>query len=166
MLPAVANVFQHLEETHLPQQVASYIRSILSITQAGSHRSNIDKFVKQVRTPYLFKSVLYQLMDVLVWFKMYVDGNPKTENWQRTEGVISEAGAMPSELIEGKVINMNIDKGFAFFQPDAGGSNIFIPPHLVTANNLTNGLPISVEFEEYVDNRSGETKNRVKRIVQ
>lgn len=158
--------FQHLEETHLPRQIASYLRSILSITQAGSHRSNIDKFVKQVRTPYLFKSVLYQLMDVLVWFKMYVDGNPKSENWQRTEGFIAEAGAMPSELIEGKVINMNIDKGFAFFQPDAGGSNIFIPPHLVTANNLTNGLPVSVEIEEYVDNRSGETKNRVKRILK
>lgn len=157
--------FQHLEETHLPQQVASYIRSILSITQAGSHRSNIDKFVKQVRTPYLFKSVLYQLMDVLVWFKMYVDGNPKTENWQRTEGVISEVGAEPADLTEGKVINMNIDKGFAFFQPDAGGSNIFIPPHLVTVNSLTNGLPISVEIEQYVDNRSGETKNRVKRII-
>jgi len=156
--------FQHLEETHLPQQVASYIRSILSITQAGSHRSNIDKFVKQVRTPYLFKSVLYQLMDVLVWFKMYVDGNPKTENWQRTEGVISEVGAEPADLTEGKVININIDKGFAFFQPDAGGSNIFIPPHLVTANNLTNELLVSVEIEEYVDNRSGETKNRVKRI--
>jgi cold shock CspA family protein len=158
--------FQHLEETHLPQQVASYIRSILSITQAGSHRSNIDKFVKQVRTPYLFKSVLYQLMDVLVWFKMYVDGNPKTENWQRTEDVISKVDAEPADLTEGKVINMNIDKGFAFFQPDAGGSNIFVPPHLVTANSLTNGLPISVEIEEYVDNRSGETKNRVKRIEQ
>lgn len=158
--------FQHLEETHLPQQVASYIRSILSITQAGSHRSNIDKFVKRVRTPYLFKSVLYQLMDVLVWFKMYVDENPKTENWQRTEGIFSEVGTEPADLTEGKVINMNIDKGFAFFQPDAGGSNIFIPPHLVTASSLTNGLPISVEIEEYVDNRSGETKNRVKRIVQ
>ena len=158
--------FQHLEETHLPHQVASYIRSILSITQAGSHRSNIDKFVKQVRTPYLFKSVLYQLMDLLVLFKMYVDGNPKTENWQRTEGVISEVGAEPADLTEGKVINMNIDKGFAFFQPDAGGSNIFIPPHLVTAYSLTNGLPVLVEIEEYVDNRSGETKNRVKRIEQ
>ncbi len=158
--------FQHLEETHLPQQIASYLRSILSITQVGSHRSSIDKYVKLVRTPYLFKSVLYQLMDVLVWFKMYVDGNPKTENWQRTKGVIAEARAMPSELIEGKVINMNIDKGFAFFQPDAGGSNIFIPPHLVTANSLKNDLPVSVEIEEYVDNRCGETKNRVKRIEQ
>ncbi len=153
--------FLHLEETHLPQQVASHIRSILSITQAGSHRSNIDMFVKQLRTPYLFKSVLYQLMDVLVWFKMYVDGNPKTENWKRTEGVI---GAESADLTEGKVINMNIEKGFAFFQPDAGGSNIFIPPHLVTANNLKDGLPVLVEIEEYVDNRSGETKNRVKRI--
>lgn len=156
--------FQHLEETYLPQQIAYYIRSILLSTQAGSHRSDIDKFVKQVRTPYLFKSVLYQLMDVLVWFKMYVDGNPKTENWQRTESGISKVGAEPADLTEGKVINMNIDKGFAFFQPDAGGSNTYISANLVTDNSLKNGLPISVEIEEYVDNRSGEKKNRVKRI--
>lgn len=163
---AVYKPYKHLQETHLPKQIAFYLRSILSVTQPAAHRSDIDLFVKTIKTPFLLKSVLFQLLDVMVWFKMYVDSNPKTENWQRTEGVISEVGAEPADLTEGKVINMNIDKGFAFFQPDAGGSNIFIPPHLVTANNLTNGLPISVEIEEYVDNRSGETKNRVKRIEQ
>src|SRR5690606_18511468 len=34
--------YQHLEETHLPKQIALYLRSVLAVTQAGSHRSEID----------------------------------------------------------------------------------------------------------------------------
>jgi len=157
--------FQHLEGTHLPQQVASYLRSILSITQAGSHRSSVDKHVKSVRTPYLFKSVLFQLLDILVWFKMYVDGSPKTENWHKlvTEEVV--AVYEPPELVPGTVINYIPEKGFAFFKPDSGGENTFIPPHIVSSCGLANGQSINVEIEEYADNRSGETKARVKKIT-
>lgn len=156
--------FQHLEGTHLPQPVANYLRSILSTTQAGSHRSSVDKHVKSVRTPYLFKSVLFQLLDVLVWFKMYVDGSPKTENWYRSEPDVSPVAPSPAELIPGTVINFVPEKGFAFFQPDAGGGNTFIPPRLVSSWGLVDGQPINVEIEDYIDNRSGETKARVKRI--
>lgn len=155
--------YQHLAGTHLPSQIAYYLRSILFITQAGSHRSNIDDHIRQVRTPYLFKSVLFQLMDVLVWFKLYVDSNPTTENWVRKESVI--AGNVETDrLIGGRVINIHSIKGFAFFAPDSGGENTFIPPHLVARHTLQNDMSISVEIEEYTNNRSGDTKTRVKRI--
>lgn len=160
---AVYKQYKHLEETHLPQQIATYIRSILGITQAGSHRSVIDIHVQFVKSPYLFKSVLFQLLDILVWFKMYVDASPKIENWQKIEDE-SLKKISPSELISGKVINHNSEKGFAFFEPDSGEANTFIPPHLVAANNLSNGKTVLVEIESYIDNRSGETKKRVKRI--
>ena len=160
---AVYKRYKHLEETHLPQQIANYIRSILGITQAGSHRSVIDKHVQFVKSPYLFKSVLFQLLDILVWFKMYVDASPKIENWQKVEDESLEE-ISPSELISGKVINHNSEKGFAFFEPDSGEANTFIPPHLVAANNLSTGKVVLVEIEEYIDNRSGETKKRVKRV--
>lgn len=156
--------YQHLEETHLPLQIAFYLRSILSVTQAGSHRSGIDLHVKTIKTPYLLKSVFYQLLDVLAWFKMYVDSNPKTENWIKIEAA-SETSDPTAELIHGQVININPNKGFAFFKPDAIGDNIFIPPHLVTNHSLEDGMTIKVEIEEYADNRSGELKNRVKRIL-
>ena len=151
--------YQHLEETHLPKQIAFYLRSILSVTQAGSHRSDIDLHVNTIKTPYLLKSVFFQLLDVLVWFKMYVDSNPKTKNWVKVE-TASEA----TELIPGKVININSQKGFAFFKPDAIGENVFIPPHLVTNHSLTEGMTVLAEIEEYTDNRTSELKNRVKRI--
>lgn len=153
--------YKHLEGTHLPKQIAYYLRSILSVTQSGSHRSEIDLHVKTIKTPFLLKSVFFQLMDVLAWFKMYVDSNPKTGNWIKVETDI-EVAEPAAELIHGKVININSQKGFAFFKPDAIGDNIFIPPHLVANNSLSEGMNVQVEIEEYTDNRDNEIKKRVK----
>lgn len=75
--------YKHFEGTHLPQHIADHLKNILSVTQAGSHRSNIDKYVKLVGTPYLFKSVLFQLMDVMVWFKTHIDSKPRIKNWKK-----------------------------------------------------------------------------------
>ncbi|WP_207431359.1 hypothetical protein [Sabulibacter ruber] len=155
----------HQEGTHLPQQIANYLRNILSVTQSGSHRSNIDEHVRTLKTPYLFKSVFYQLIDVLVWFKMYVDSSPMTSNWVKSEINTEEKGEESKNLIRGKVINIHPQKGFAFFEPDAIGNNVFIPPHLVTQNNLQDKMPIQAEIEEYTDTRTEEQKNRVKRVV-
>lgn len=156
--------YRHLDATHLPNQIATYLRNILGITQPGAHRTEIDDHVRSVRTHFLMKSVLFQLLDVLVWFKMYVDSNPKIENWERVESVSEEAAVIESELVAGTVINLNTMKGFAFFKPDAIGDNIFIPPHLVTNHSLTERMRVQVEIEEYTDNRTNELKNRVKRI--
>jgi cold shock CspA family protein len=157
--------YQHLEETHLPKQIAFYLRSILSVTQAGSHRSEIDLFVKSIKTSYLLKSVFFQLLDVLVWFKIYVDSNPTTQNWSKVENDSDSDSAALDTIMSGVVINLNIQKGFAFFKPNAGGENIFIPPHLVTNYSLVNDKPVEVEVEEYVDNRTSETKTRVNKII-
>lgn len=155
--------YQHLEDTHLPKQIAYYFRAIVPVTQAGSHRSDIDIHVKTIKTPFLFKSILYQLLDVLVWFKMYVDTKPKTGNWLKAQ-TITEANVPKPELNHGKVININTQKGFAFFKPDVVGENIFIPPHLVTNHNLNDGMSVHVEIEEYNDNRNNDLKIRVKRV--
>lgn len=163
--PFIEKGYQHSEETHLPLLIASSLRSILSITQAGSHRSNIDLHVKTIKTPYLFRSVLFQLLDVLTWFKLYVDSNPKTENWIRIANATESITESAEDSIIGKVININQQKGFAFFMPDAGGDNVFIPPHLVANHSLEDQIPVRVVIEEYIDNRTGETKTRVKRIL-
>lgn len=155
--------YQHFEETHLPKQIASYLRSILSITQAGSHRSEIDNYVKTIRTTYLLKSISFQLLDVLIWFKMYVDSNPKKENWVKVETETEEA-KHNEDYICGKVININSHKGFAFFRPNDNSENIFIPPHLVANHELSEGISIIVDVENYTDNRTNDTKKRVKNL--
>lgn len=156
--------YQHLKETHLPPQISNYLRNILAVVQPGSHRSVIDEHVRKVGTPYLFKSILFQLMDVLVWFKMYVDSQPKAGNWIKVETEIKGVDDNSQDLIPGKVININAQKGFAFFKPDSGDSNTFIPAHLVEANRLQELMCLKVEIEEYTDNRTGEIKTRVRRL--
>jgi hypothetical protein len=157
--------YSHLEATHLPKQIAFYLRSILSVTQAGSHRSEIDLFVKSIKTSYLLKSVFFQLLDVLVWFKMYVESNPPIQNWSKVENNSDNDITVAGTVISGIVINFNIQKGFAFFKPNTGDENIFIPPHLVANYSLVNDKPIDVEVEEYNDNRTLETKTRVNKII-
>lgn len=160
----VYKLHKHLEETHLPSQIAYYLRSILSVTQAGSHRSNIDQHVRTVKTPFLLKSVFFQLLDVLVWFKMYVDSNPIVKNWERIDTTSETNETETEDLIHGRVINVNPHKGFAFFKPDELGDNVFIPPHIVSTHSLHDEMSIQVEIEEYIDNRDDELKTRVKRI--
>ena len=157
--------FQHLEETHLPPQISNNLRSIVSITQAGSHRSNIDLHIRLVRTPYLYRSVVFLLLDVIIWFKLYVDSKPKTENWIKIESNENPTAVSFNDSIIGKVLKIDPEKGFSFLKPDAFGDNIFIPPHLVTKHSLIEGMSIKVEVEEYVVNRTNETKTRVKRIL-
>jgi len=151
------NKFKHLPETHLPKQIGNYLRNILSVTQPGSHRTEIDRHVKEIKTPFLIKSVLYQLLDVLVWFKMYVDSNPTTENWECPE-------IQNGESILGSVINLHDQKGFAFFKPDTPGENVYIHPRFVNEFSLQNGMQIMAEVESYVDNRTGDQKTRVKQV--
>lgn len=155
--------YQHLKETHLPHLIARHLKNILDITQAGSHRSDIDAHVRTIRTPFLLKSVLFQLLDILVWFKTYVDSKPKMENWIEL-GTVASTRIDSKEFIPGKVINVNAQKGFAFFKPNDNGGNIYIPPHLVSNHFLTDNLPISVEIEEFTESRSGDKKIRVSRI--
>lgn len=155
--------YQHLEGTHLPKQIAFNLKCILAITQPGAHRSEVDSFVSLVRTPFLLKSVFYQLLDVLIWFKMHVDSHPKNENWEKIEN--DEEMTLISQLIQGKVININSLKGYAFFKPDEMSNNVYIPPHLVTNHSLVAGMVIKVEIEDYIYNETNELKTRVKRIV-
>jgi len=159
--------YRHHDSTHLPKQIAAYMRNILGITQPGAHRTEIDDHIQSVQTHFLMKSVLFQLLDVLVWFKIYVDSNPATQNWERNE-VTGEVDQVTNEMIHGKVIEKeNLarrGKEFAFFKPDALGDNVLIPSHLVIIHSLQDEMPIQVEVEDYTDNRSGELKTRVKRI--
>jgi hypothetical protein len=165
---AVYKRYKHLQETHLPKQIAFYLRSILSVTQPAAHRSDIDLFVKTIKTPFLLKSVIFQLLDVMVWFKMYVDANPRTENWERMDSTNSIAEPVSYNLIKGKVIEKDSlarkGKDFAFFKPETLGDNILIPSHLVSSHALQDEMKIQVEIEEYTDNRTNELKKRVKRI--
>jgi len=157
------------EKSHFTKIVSDLVKSILFITGAASHtvdaeikkNINLTEYRNTISTPYLLYCLTFQLMDILVWFKSYADNNRDLSlNKSYWLPKIEAIG----ELQEGKVINYNTEKGFAFFKPNNSGTNTIIPPHLVFNHSLQNDLPIIVEIEEYEDNRSGETRKRVKRV--
>lgn len=64
-----------LNQIIFPKVISDNVRNILTVCQPASHRSEIDSFINQVNSPYLLLSVTYQLLDVLLWFKIYIDNN-------------------------------------------------------------------------------------------
>jgi len=154
--------YQHLDETHLPKQIATYLRDILTVTQPGSHRSEIDKHIRTVSTHFLMKSLLFQLMDVLVWFKIYLGSNPIKGNWKR----ISEntESSLNNTWIEGHVKKFNQEKGFAFLIPSGESTGVFIPPNLIDSFSLKEGDKVKGEVEKYFNHRLKELSTRIKNI--
>jgi len=147
------------EESCLPKVVADNLRFILDVTQPGSHRSQVDEHIKEMNAPYLVDGVLNQLLDLIIWFKTYIDSNPKKNNWTK-EDIETDREA----FIEGEVINMNPEKGFAFLKPHNEGENLFIPPILVQKYQLSEGMYIKAEIEEYTYHKTQETNTRAKNI--
>lgn len=66
-------------EEILDPTIAYLVKSILDITQNASHNGKVDEYIKKQGTPYLFNSVVFQLLDVLIWFKNYADTHPDIE---------------------------------------------------------------------------------------
>ncbi|MBL0026910.1 MAG: hypothetical protein IPO98_18825 [Saprospiraceae bacterium] len=94
---------------------------------------------------------------------MYVDTNPKTENWIKVDAVTDTFDSTIG-FIQGTVININSLKGYAFFKPDINGANTIIPAHLVSKYSLCESMALQVEIEEYTDNRTVKLKKRVFKI--
>lgn len=86
-----------LDTPVFPKVVSNLVKNILDVCQPASHRSEIDSFIAKVITPYLLYSTTYQLLDVLLWFKIYLDDNSDVDlNKSRYKPVETD-----SEIITG-----------------------------------------------------------------
>lgn len=65
-----------LEPDVVPRVVGDLIDAILKMTQPGSHRAGVDAHLAIVQSSYLLQGVAYMLMDVLLWFRDFVDAPP------------------------------------------------------------------------------------------
>jgi hypothetical protein len=128
--------------SHFPKLIADFVQSILFITGAASHttdpeiKNNIDilTYRKTIQTPYLLYSLTFQLMDVLIWFKEYVDLNPNIEknkkNWINTESIFNN-----EVWIHGTIINI-AKNGYGTFKPDSDSRTISIIPKMMSDYNF------------------------------
>jgi hypothetical protein len=70
--------------------IAHQLISILELTQDGSHsrgelRLGVDDFIKIQNTSYLFNSIVFQLLDIMIWCKSYFDNHQNASNNNITE---------------------------------------------------------------------------------
>ncbi len=64
----------------VPRTVADLLDSTLTIAQPASHRLHVDEHVRLVHSPYLLYATVYMLLDVLLWFKIFVDERAQLED--------------------------------------------------------------------------------------
>ena len=108
-------VYEHFNETHIPKEMAWNIRSILRVAQPSSHRSELEKEIKELNSIYSLKTNLNQLMNILVWYKFHIDSKPKEKNWKIKTNDFSIKSK--EKLLFGKVIGQkaNLDKKIFLF---------------------------------------------------
>lgn len=155
-------MFRNLNRDIPPVILENFI-SVMGDSQAGSHVSDIDLHVKDFQTTYKFQSILYQLLDIIIWVKRYFDSNPKKENWKIGEEGESGINRVIVESVTGRVERFE-GKNYAFFLPDVGMDNTFIPPALVSKHSLVDGLVVCVNIQEKYDKRKGESKREVCKV--
>jgi hypothetical protein len=129
----------------LTPSIAFILKNILHIIQDGSHiegnlHLKVDQHVRDLQTPYLFKSIVFQLLDLLVWYKRFSDHNTDPNK----NKLFWESNSLDdNDWIAGKIIKI-AENGYGTFQPNNGGKTISILPAKVKEFALEEGQPIKV----------------------
>lgn len=136
------------------------LHNVLQLVQDASHEIpekltlKVKQHIEMNNTTYLYKSSLFQLLDVLVWFKDYIDKNPDAA--ENNKLWTSPPSVEEGDWIEGKVIRI-ADNGFGTFQPANGGSTLSIVPYKVKEFSLT--VNQSLEVTVKIDNNKTLIQN-------
>jgi hypothetical protein len=145
--------------------VAFLINQIVQVTQDASHnipdklKLSTDEFIRRNQTTYLFKSTLFQLLDVLIWFKDFIDQHPdpkfNTLLWEPIPmGTIDDG-----QWKKGSVSRI-AENGWGTFKPENQNTTLSIPPKMVSDNALVENAIIAVRTEPSPDG----TKTFIKEI--
>lgn len=139
------------KKPHFPGIIAESVKRIIFITGAAVHtedediksaKISIEELRKTTKTPFLIYSLVFQLMDIINWFKKYIDENPDKEKnqllWETLNSPVPDV-----EWIKGVVIRI-AENGYGTFQPLGGGKALSILPMKVKEHNLSLNQAIEV----------------------
>lgn len=119
----------------------------------------VDHYVSEIKSPYFFKSLVFQLLDYLIWFKGFIDNyeskNKEEPIWTKKVENTTEN----DEWIKGSV-NKIAENGWGTFLPDTSTRTISIHPNEVTRLSLIEGDIIEVTTKPSPDG----TKTFIKEI--
>lgn len=132
-------------------------RIILNILQDASHEIpeklnlKVGQFVNQNKTGNLFKGIVYQVLDLLIYFRHFIDEHPDPGKnkllWKEIPK--SNPNADNSTWIKGSVTKI-AENGYGTFQPDDGSKTVSIIPSKVIELKLIEGnsIEISTAFDD------------------
>ena len=139
---------------------------VVSVCQDGSHRLIIDNDVRSRKAPYLLRSTIFSICNLLIWLKNFIDQAPDND-------LITECVSKAYESYKGQKYSGNILKGeinkkefnkYAFLVPEDKLENIFITPDIVEKECLENGMIVSVMWD--YDSKKGEKKRKVVKVIR
>ena len=151
--------YEHLSEI-TPPLVSENIHRLLNIIQDASHgegelKLKVDQYLKTAQSDFLYRSSVYLLFDLLLWFKEFMENNlDKDTNKARWKSKVSNG-----DWITGTVTRI-ADNGWGTFQPENAHNTVSIPPKMVADNQLKEADSIKIIAEPSPDG----TKTFIKAI--
>jgi hypothetical protein len=118
--------------------------NLLQIVQDASHEIaeklnlGVKEYLETSNTKYLFKSSLFQLMDILIWFKKFILIHHNIDENKKLWTIINNEG-----WIKGKVFRI-ADNGFGTFKAHISETTATIIPSKVKELNLSENQEIEV----------------------
>jgi CheY-like chemotaxis protein len=136
--------------------IAFLLKNVLQLIQDGSHsqgdlKLKVDQFVKGQATSYLFNSIVFQLLDIIIWFKEFVDCNGDIAKNEALSTLLPSNSAV---IYEGEI------------EEDSDG-NFFCGDFLLNSKRVKNGFKVG-DYIKVIDddvNGSYNTKNRYSRYA-
>ncbi len=144
------NESYHFSGEIAPPAIVFLLKSVLSVTQDGSHyggelKLKIDQFAKTQPTGYLFSSVLFQLLEIMVWTKTFVDSHPDEDK---------------NGLLSSPKINSSIPQYEGTIEQDSNG-NYFCGKYLLPYKRVEGKYNVgnNIRIFESVKNEDARTKD-------
>ena len=139
------------EQTNYLHPTLSFVfRNMNELLQDSSHSKDqlmykVDEYSLETKSPYILKSLIFQIFDVLIWLKDFIDKHPsKQDNLNQIPPYLDNA-------LIGIVYNKHF-KGHAYFRPQYGNQTAFIKKDFVDQFKLENNSIIKVEVYHNVKN--------------
>lgn len=117
-----------------PPLIAHLFRSVIDVIQDACHlkddlRYKVDEFVKSSGTTYLYQSTALIILDLIVWFRSYVDDLPNPDESKKLWSKIRINIEDESDWILGEIYS--IKNGFGNFLSENGLIRKSIPPQFI-----------------------------------
>jgi hypothetical protein len=114
------------------------LKNLMKITQDACHKEGslslkVDEHVRAIQSPYLFQSSVFQLLDVMLWFKIYIDSKPVTHDWTK-----KSVSNLAKGIIE-KDKDGNYHCGEYLLNPAFTANNFDIGEEIVIQDSSDNG---------------------------